>query len=54
MSEDTAVGKGDELSEGVGSLRAAEKSGMATLRADEGCGSRGGGLQLARGEDGRC
>lgn len=54
MSEDTAVGEGDELGEGVGALRTAEKSGVTTLRANEGSGSRGGGLQLARGQDGVC
>lgn len=38
MGEGAAVGEGDELGEGVGTLRAAEESGVATLRADEGCG----------------
>lgn len=52
MAEDTAVGEGDELGEGVRSLRAAEESGMATLRADKGGGFRGGSLELARGQNG--
>lgn len=37
MGEGATVGEGDELSEGVGPLRTAEKSGMTALRADKGC-----------------
>lgn len=38
MEEGAAVGEGDELGEGIGALRAAEKSGVTALRADKGCG----------------
>lgn len=38
MGEGAAVGEGDELREGVGTLGAAEERGVAALRADEGCG----------------
>ena len=54
MGERAAVGERDELGEGVGTLRTAEKSSVSALRADEGCslGLRGG--DLAGGEDGAC
>lgn len=54
MGERAAVGERDELGEGVGALRAAEKGSMSALRADEGCRLGLGGGDLAGGEDGAC
>lgn len=46
MSESAAIGQGDELSEGVGTLRASKESRMAALRTDE----SGGGLDSGSGD----
>lgn len=54
MGEGAAVGEGDELGEGVGALRAAEKSGMAALRADKCCSIGLRGWEPASGENRGC
>lgn len=46
MSEGAAVRQRDELSEGVGTLRASKESRMAALRTDE----SGGGLDSGSGD----
>lgn len=46
MSEGAAVRQSDELSEGVGTLRASKESRMAALRTDE----SGGGLDSGSGD----
>lgn len=54
MREGAAVGEGDELGEGVGPLWAAEKRGVAALRADECCRLGLRGWDSAAREDARC
>lgn len=54
VGERAAVGERDELGEGVGALRAAEKGSVSALGADEGCRFGMGGGDLAGGEDGAC
>lgn len=54
MRESTAVGKGNELSKGIWTLRAAQKGSVTALRADEGCGFGLRSWKLAGQEGGCC
>lgn len=54
MREGAAVGESDELGEGVGALWTAQKRRVTALGADEGCGFRLGGWQLAGQDRGCC